>query len=199
MKKLLALSMVAMMALGMTSTINAEEKETTVDTGKTEDTTDGTVWGSIQTDLKQLKVVVPIKIDFVITKGDDTTDGANKMVVGDYKIQVQNNSEIGVELTNITIAPAPDTKWKLVEDATKETDDVHKVDLEIAGAKMAEGEKGVEIKDFEVGVNNTKSLDVKGHGSKKEITENEAATKAFNIVYTIKQKDVTAVETPPAA
>lgn len=182
-----------MMALGMTSTINAEE-EPNVDSAKTEDTADGTVWGSIQTDLKQLKAVVPIKIEFVITKGDTEAD-ANKMVVGDYKIKVQNNSQIGVKLTNIYIEPATDTKWKLVDNAENETDDVHKVDLTIAGTQMKYGEDGNAISDFEVGVNNTKSLDVKGHGSKKGITESEKATKAFNIVYTIQQTDVKA-ETP---
>lgn len=186
-----------MMALGMTSTINAEEKETTVDTGKTEDTTDGTVWGSIQTDLKQLKVVVPIKIDFVITKGD-TADDANKMVVGDYKIKVQNNSQIGVELTNIYIEPATDTKWKLVDNAVDATDDVHKVDLTIAGTQMKYGENGNDISNFEVGVNNTKSLAISGHGSKVTIDKSEEATKAFNIVYTIQQKDVKAADAPAA-
>lgn len=193
MKKLLALSMVAMMALGMTSTINAEE-EPNVDSAKTDDTAEGTVWGSIQTDLKQLKAVVPIKIEFVITKGDTDAD-ANKMVVGDYKIKVQNNSQIGVKLTNIYIEPATDTKWILVDKAAEHSDDVHKVDLTIAGTQMKYGENGNDISNFEVGVNNTKSLEISGSGSKASIDGNEAATKAFNIVYTIQQTDVKA-ETP---
>lgn len=185
MKKLLALSMAAMMALGMTSTISAADETTKdVDTKKGEDSQNGEVWGSISKDkLKQLKVTLPIKIEFVISPGEE--NGANTLTVGDYKVVVPNDSEVGVAVTDIKATPSLDTVWNLSDDATKITDDVFTYDLTIAETKIKVGSNT--ITDFTVTKNSAKSLGVKGSGSKAAITQKHDASKALDIVYTIKQ------------
>ena len=187
MKKLLALSMAAMMALGMTSAINAAEKDTTdVDTNKTEDTQEGTVWGSItDQELKQLKVTMPIKIEYVISKG---TDGeANTMTVGDYKIVVSKDSETGVKLKNVKMTQALDSEWTLDENAATNESELHAVNIEIAGSTMIDGQGIEPATPFTVDVNKSKSLGIKGNGSKVTIDQAEDSKLAFDIVYTIEQ------------
>lgn len=190
MKKLLALSMAAMMALGMTSAINAAEKDTTdIDTTKTEDKQEGEVWGSItDQELQQLKVTMPIKIEYVISKGDDA-NGPNKMTVGDYKIVVSSDSQTGVRLKNVKMKQALDSEWTLDPNAADDTTDIHKVNIEIAGSKMIDGQEIKPTGDFTVDVNKSRSLDIKGNGSMVEITDQtaEASNLAFDIVYTIEQ------------
>ena len=187
MKKLFVLSAAAIMALA-TSPIAVHAEDTKdVDTSNETSEQSGTVWGSItEKDLKQLKVTLPIKIDYIISKGE--TGAANKMTVGKYKIIVPDDSEIGAELTNVNIKQSLDSKWSLVTDASTETTDIHAVSIELAGVKLAYGDNP--ITDFEVAVNNSKELNISGKGSKVEITSDkaEASNKAFDIVYTIKQK-----------
>lgn len=184
--------MAAMMALGMTSAVYAADDSTTqIDTNKTEDEQKGEVWGSIsEKELQQLKVTLPIKIEFVLSPNG--ADAANKMTVGDYKISVAKDSQTGVKLKNVTLSQAMDSKWTLVEDATKETTDVYTVDLTIAGSKMKDGEPVAptvadSVDGFVVEANKSKSLDIKGNGSKATITGPEASSLAFDVVYTIEQ------------
>lgn len=187
MKKLLVLSAVAVMALATGPVVHAEDTTKDVDTSNETSEQSGTVWGSItDKDLNQLKVTVPIKIDFIISKGE--TDGPNKMTVGKYKIIVPDDSEIGAELTNVNIKQSLDSKWNLTADASTETTDVHTVSIELAGAQLKYGDNA--ITNFEIGVNSSKELNINGKGSKVSITssEAEASNKAFDIVYTIKQK-----------
>lgn len=185
MKKLLALSMAAMMALGMTATINAADEGTKdVDTTKTEDTQNGEVWGSVSKEkLKQLKVTMPIKIEFIISPGEP--DAANTMTVGDYKVIVPNDSQVGVQVTSIKATPSLDTVWHLSDDASVVTDDVFAYSLKIADTVIKEGDNA--IASFQVTKNSQKSLGITGSGSKKEIADKHAASKALDIVYTIKQ------------
>lgn len=191
MKKLLALSMAAMMALGMTSAVYAADGNTTeVDTSNKEDKQNGEVWGSISKDkLSQLKVTMPIKIEYIISPG--ATGEANKMTVGDYKIAVAKDSEVGVKLEYVKLTQAMDSKWTLVDNAATETTDVYTVDLSIAGAQMADGVDVPPTSDFIVEANKSKSLDIKGHGSKADITQSEASKLAFDVVYTISQVPAT--------
>ncbi|MCR0350748.1 hypothetical protein MKA46_21465, partial [[Clostridium] innocuum] len=91
MKKLLAMSMAAMMMAMITPVAAAEQNET-----KDVETTDGTseqsgeIWATLSgKDLKQLKVTMPIRIDFAVVKG--TPD--NSFIVGDYKIKVASDSQ----------------------------------------------------------------------------------------------------------
>lgn len=187
MKKLLALSMAAMMALGMTNAVYAADGNTTdIDTNKTEDTQNGEVWGSItDKDLKQLKVTMPIKIEYIISPG--TAGEANKMTVGDYKIVVSKDSETGVKLKSVKMTQALDSEWTLDADAATNESELHAVNIEIAGEKMIDGREIAPTVDFTVDVNKSKSLGIKGNGSKATITGAEESKLAFDIVYTIEQ------------
>lgn len=175
-----------MMALGMTSAVYAADDTTTaVDTTKTEDTQNGEVWGSItDKDLKQLKVTMPIKIEYIISKGE--TDQANKMTVGDYKIVVSKDSETGVKLKSVKMTQALDSEWTLDANAATNESDLHAVNIEIAGKPMVNGTE-VEPTDFTVGINKSKSLGITGNGSKVTINGAEESKLAFDIVYTIEQ------------
>ena len=120
MKKLVALSMAAMMMAMITPIAAAEKNET-----KYVDTTDGTsdqngeIWATLSSkSLSQLKVTMPIRIDFSVTPETDPDKQAetpNSFVVGDYKIKVASDSEIGVELTNITIENVDKGLWTLTD------------------------------------------------------------------------------------
>lgn len=196
MKKLLAMSMAAMMMAMITPVAAAEQNET-----KDVETTDGTseqsgeIWATLSgKDLKQLKVTMPIRIDFAVVKG--TPD--NSFIVGDYKIKVASDSEVGVELAKINVQNADKGNWTLTDaaglDATKDkkTDEAMKtVAIQIAGTDLEYGDNAVT--GFEVLKANEKSLGVDGTATKAEIDESyEAkAEHAFNVVYTIKQKEVT--------
>ena len=170
MKKLLAMSMAAMMMAMITPVAAAEQNET-----KDVETTDGTseqsgeIWATLSgKDLKQLKVTMPIRIDFAVVKGTPE----NSFIVGDYKIKVASDSQVGVELTKINVQNADKGNWTLTNaegiDATKD-----------------------KVTGFEVLKENEKSLGVDGTATKAVIDESyEAkAEHAFNVVYTIKQKE----------
>lgn len=205
--------MAAMMALGMSSAVYAAEdtpaddstpttKTKDVETNNTTDTQEGTVWGEITKEtLHQLKVTMPIKIDFVISPSANPGTDPNIMTVGDYKIVVPSDSEVGVKLDSVKLKRALDSDWKLIEDAKTETTDVHTVDLTIAGSKMKDGKPvGPSTADFPdgfiVGVNKSASLGIKGNGSAVKIEQAEKSNLAFDVVYTISQYTET---TPPSA
>lgn len=194
MKKLLAMSMAAMMMAMITPVAAAEQNET-----KDVETTDGTseqsgeIWATLSgKDLKQLKVTMPIRIDFAVVKG--TPD--NSFIVGDYKIKVASDSQVGVELAKINVQNADKGNWTLTNAAglddtkDKKTDEAMKtVAIQIAGVDLEYGPNTVT--GFEVLKENEKSLGVDGTATKAEIDESyEAkAEHAFNVVYTIKQKE----------
>ena len=187
MKKLLAMSMAAMMMAMITPVAAAEQNET-----KDVETTDGTseqsgeIWATLSgKDLKQLKVTMPIRIDFAVVKG--TPD--NSFIVGDYKIKVASDSEVGVELAKINVQNADKGNWTLTDAAGIEA--TKTVAIQIAGTDLEYGDNAVT--GFEVLKANEKSLGVDGTATKAEIDESvEAkAEHAFNVVYTIKQKEVT--------
>lgn len=211
MKKLLALSMAAMM-MAMVAPVKAAEADTgKKDVETTDDTSEqnGEIWATLSDkSLSQLKVTMPIRIDFSVTPetdADKQTATPNAFVVGDYKIKVASDSEIGVELTDITIENADKGLWTLTNAAgiekTKPSDpdtrtDVQKkadqktVQITIADKDLAYGKN--KITGFEVAKAKDKSLGVKGLATKSTIDPTEAkAELAFNVVYTIKQKEVT--------
>ena len=216
MKKLLALSMAAMM-MAMVAPVKAAEADTgKKDVETTDETSDqkGEIWATLSSkSLSQLKVTMPIRIDFSVTPGtikDGETEAnpTNDFIVGDYKIKVASDSEIGVELTEVTIENAEKGLWTLANAAeiekTKPADPDNRTDAEkaadqktvqitIAGKDLDYGKN--KITGFEVAKAKDKSLGVKGLATKSVIDPVEAkAELAFNVVYTIKQKDVT--ETP---
>lgn len=203
MKKLLATGLAVMMMLGMTTGIQAEEKDKTVESTSEESKQEGTVWGSISDkELAQLKVTMPIKIEYAITPG--AANAANKMVMGNYQIIVAKDSEVGVQVTNLNITQARDSVWSLDKEGTVtgKTDNVHLVNIKIGSTFNEDGDVATPgtdlvygdnaLTDFKVAVNASKSLGLSGTGSKTPISASEAATKAFDVVYTIKQVPVTA-------
>lgn len=211
MKKLVALSMAAMM-MAMITPIAAAEKDETKDVDTTDGTSDqnGEIWATLSSkSLSQLKVTMPIRIDFSVTPETDPDKQAetpNSFVVGDYKIKVASDSEIGVELTNITIENADKGLWTLTDadgiaktkpadpdnrTAVQKAADQKTVQITIADKPLAYGKNA--ITNFEVAQAKDKSLGVKGLATKSTIESTEAkAELAFNVVYTIKQKDVSA-------
>lgn len=201
MKKLLAMSMAAMMMMGMATTgIHAAEAEGTKDVSTDGETStpSGEVYGRISEEaLKQMKFTVPIRIDFAVVKGD--ADNNHDVAIGDYKIVVPNDSETNVKLTNVKIERANSTKW----DLKKKTDlgsskDIHDIALQFGGIRSEDGKTVTPgslelaygdnaIADFIVDKNTNKSLNITGESPKVAIIESEEAKLAFNVVYTITQ------------
>ena len=208
MKKLLALSMAAMM-MAMITPIAAAEKNETKDVDSTDGTSDqnGEIWATLSSKkLAQLKATMPIRIDFAVVKGEKDGTTANDFIVGDYKIKVASDSEIGVELKNVTIQNADKGNWTLTDaagitatgnvdkDAVTEKEWMNAmktVSLQIAGKDLEYGPNKLADDAFVVKKGTDKSLGVKGEPTKATIDENiEAkAELAFNVVYTIAQKE----------
>lgn len=204
MKKLLAMSMAVMMMLGVTSVSAAEDGDTkTTGTTDTESNQSGEMWATLSGEpLKQMKVTVPIRTDFAVYHEAEKNDGVNTFVAGNYKIKVEADSEVGVQLTKIQIQNAEGGAWTLVDSDSITTDTTGKDDvasmktvaLSIAGSKMAYG-SGVDIINFNVGVGAEKSLNVTGTPTSAKLKGtgdaaaalNGTAERAFDVVYTIKQ------------
>lgn len=195
MKKLTALAMAAMMAAMITPITAAEKNETKdVDTTDVEGTQDGEVWGTLSgKKLAQLKVTMPIRLDFAVVKGEGSNP--NDFVKGDYKIKVASDSQTGVELTNVLIENASQGKWTLTDAAgitatsgKTTVADMKTVSLSIHGKELSYGDNA--ITGFTVAKANDKSLGFTGTPTKATIDESiEAkAELAFNVVYTIRQK-----------
>lgn len=190
MKKLFALLAASAMMMGATGTVLAAENDKTkdIDTTDTESTQDGEIWATLsETPLSQLKVTLPIRIDFAVIKTDT---GQNTFQSGDYNIIVDKSSEIGVKLTKIQVNNAVNGKWTLDTAAkvTSETTDPRVVSLSIAGTDLVYGANTVKD-EFKVGVGLNKSLGVKGTASagKTGIPTKALAEKAFDVTYTIEQ------------
>ena len=205
MKKLLAMSMAAMMMMGMATTgIRAAGTED-VDTNQPTSNPEGEVYGSISKDaLKQMKFTVPIRIDFAVVKGGTDTP-ANTVAIGDYKIVVPNDSGSDVKLTNVNVKRANGSEWDLKSSSEiSSSKNLHDIALKINGTK-AEGSKEItggtdlnyydNIMDVEIKKNTSKSLNITGTHAPVEITKSEEAKLAFNIIYTIEQvKETPAVQ-----
>lgn len=206
MKKLLAMSMAVMMMLGVTSVVSAAEDGDTKTTGTTdtESNQSGEMWATLSGEpLKQMKVTVPIRMDFAVYHNEGDADGTNTFAAGNYKIKVEADSEVGVELTKIQIQNAEGGAWTLadksdIETATKSKTDVASmktVALNVAGIDLKYG-AGETITGFTVGIGAEKSLNVTGTPTSTTLTGsgddvkaalNGTAERAFDVVYTIKQ------------
>lgn len=184
-KKMLAIVMAGVMTIGFGATAMAADAA--IDTTKDQTTQEGSIWGSVSaTPLKQMKATVPIKIDFALMQ-DSTIGNPNKMVVSDqYAIKVPADSQVGVVLKDINVTSVGGA-WKLATqvDATAETTDVKKINLNVGGVALKEGTNT--IANFKVGINAEKKLGITGQGSKAAITDAVTEEKAFTIVYTIAQ------------
>lgn len=205
MKKLLAMGMATMMMFAI-SPVKAADTTADVDTTDNEKTQEGTVWGTLSgTPLKQMKVTLPIKIDFAVVKSDTGSEEtapttANTFTIGDYRIKVASDSDCGVELTKVNLATSPSGKWTLdsvanvaLIEAGKTDSGIAKkqktVSLNMGTTALALGDNTVTnitaVKGSEV------SLGLSGTAGKAWIDESLAAAseKAFQITYTITQKD----------
>ena len=183
----------------------AEDGDTkTTGTTDTESNQSGEVWATLSGEpLKQMKVTVPIRMDFAVYHNEGDEAGTNTFAAGNYKIKVEADSEVGVELTKIQIQNAEGGAWTLTDSAgiaaaTQDQTDVASmktVALNIAGEEMAYG-NGVAITNFTVGVGAEKSLNVTGTPTSTKLKGtgdaaaalNGNAERAFDVVYTIKQQ-----------
>lgn len=203
MKKLLGIGLAVMMLLGVTNVSAAEDGDTkTTGTTDTETSQSGEVWATLSGEpLHQMKVTVPIRMDFAVYHEEEKADGVNTFAAGNYKIKVEADSEVGVELTKIQIQNAEGGAWTLTDSsgiaATSGKTDVASmktVALNIAGADLEYG-PGKAITNFKVGVGAEKALNVTGTPTSATLrAEGEAgaalngtAERAFDVVYTIKQ------------
>ena len=149
------------------------------------------VWATVTGQaLKQLKVTLPIRLDFVVYKDASGESGNSnpQFLCGDYEIRVDGNSEVGVKLDSVKVVVPSGSKWDLVAegDLTTETD-YHKVAMSLAGTKLKKGDN--KISDFTVEVGGYKSLDMNGTPAEKTTITGggAAAERAFQVTYTISQ------------
>ena len=205
-KRLAAIALAAGMMTGAAMPAYAEEATKPSFAGETKsiDSADQTmdqeavVWATVTGEaLKQLKVTLPIRLDFVVFKNSDPSAGdvGTKFLCGDYEIRVDGNSEVGVKLDSVKVVVPTGSKWDLVAegDLTTETD-YHKVAMSLAGAKLKKGDNKIE--NFTVDVGGYQSLDMAGTpaGNTNITGASAAAERAFQVTYTISQ--YTAPETP---
>ena len=149
------------------------------------------VWATVTDQaLKQLKVTLPIRLDFVVFKDASGSGGSTdpQFLCGDYEIRVDGNSEVGVKLDSVKVVVPSGSKWdiKAAADLTTETD-YHKVAMSLAGVELKKGDN--KITDFTVDVGGYKSLDMSGTPAGKANISGggAAAERAFQVTYTISQ------------
>ena len=156
------------------------------------------VWATVTDQaLKQLKVTLPIRLDFVVFKDASGSGGSSdpQFLCGDYEIRVDGNSEVGVKLDNVKVVVPSGSKWDLVAegDLTTETD-YHKVAMSLAGAKLKKGDNKIENFTVDVGGYQSLGMDGTPAGNTNITGASAAAERAFQVTYTISQ--YTAPETP---
>lgn len=160
-----------------------------IDSADKEQELDAEVWASVtNTPLKQLKVTLPIRLDFVIYQSE--SDGSKKLefLSGDYTIDVDSKSEVGVKLDKIAVSAPSGSKWKLAAaSAIATAADEKIVNLSMAGKELSTGVN--EIPDFKVGIGQSESLGLQGTaagGVTGDVTAT-SAERAFQVTYTISQ------------
>lgn len=205
-KRLAAIVLAAGMMTGAAMPVYAVAPETTspsfVGETKAIDSADKTmdqeavVWATVTNEaLKQLKVTLPIRLDFVIFKNQDPDAGdtTTKFLSGDYEIIVGGDSEVGVQLEKITISKPTNGKWDLIASSeVSSNNDFHKVSMKLAGQELIKGENKIE--NFTVDVGNSKTLSLEGSVNSNAAVSAAAAERAFLVTYTISQ--YTAPESP---
>ena len=202
----------AMLAMGMlagsafpaaassaTSAPSFAEETKSIDSAELIQDQSGLVYATVtETPLKQLKVTLPIRLDFVIYK---PVTGTTEFLCGDYTINVDPTSEIGVCLDKVTVSAPPGSTWSLLSNSAIQTStNVKDVCMNLAGKELKFGSNEVSpesektagttdlTKIFYVGVGASKSLGLSGTpaGNLSRVTS-KAAEKAFQVTYTISQ------------
>lgn len=198
-KKLAAIGLAVGMMTGTAVPVLAAEVSTPSFAGETKsvDSADQTmdqealVWATVTDQkLKQLKVTLPIRLDFVVFKDASGGGGSTntQFLCGEYEIRVDGNSEIGVKLDKVNVVVPSGSKWDLVTAAQAgSATDFHKVSMKLADTELKKGDNP--ISDFTVGVGNYKSLGMAGTVPNVNITAAAAAERAFQVTYTISQWD----------
>lgn len=188
------------MAAGMTCTAMAssetqptpvfETEETSIDTANLTQTQDGAIWASVMSEpIKQLKVTLPIRLDFVVYRDSSAAaSDQSQLLCGNYGISVDAASEVGVKLDSVTINAPAAGGWSLdtASNVANESSDYKKVSLSIAGKELTTGPNDLSAQDFKVAVGANKTLGLSGQASKARVTA-KSAERAFNITYTISQ------------
>lgn len=205
MKKTVAMTMAAAMALSMLPVSAAEKTSEDVESKEASSTQSGEIWAGLSSDtLKQLKVTVPIKLVFAITgagsDGHEVEYGSKA-----YEIKVPTDSEIGVSVTELSIGTVLNSDWKLAEGATglaaqaTETD-IYKVAVKLADKQLTLGKNQIATYDstakkytdhkFTVAPGASKDLGLFVTPATKGTIDPDTAlssSKAFDIVYTLEQ------------
>ena len=151
---------------------------------------DAVVWATVTDEaLKQLKVTLPIRLDFVIyrDKREDAANKNNQFISGDYEILVDGNSEVGVKLEKVKISKASGAKWDLIPsgDVASATD-FHKISMSLGGTELKIGDNP--ISNYTVGVGSGEVLELRGSvNPTANLTTTAAAERAFQVTYTISQ------------
>ena len=150
---------------------------------------DAVVWATVtEQALKQLKVTLPIRLDFVVFK--DASGGGSSVtqfLCGDYEIRVDGNSEVGVKLDKVNVVVPSGSRWDLVTSAQAgSATDFHKVSMTLGGKELKKGDNTID--NFTVGVGGYKALGMSGSVPNLPITGSAAAAeRAFQVTYTISQ------------
>lgn len=190
MKKAAGIAVAGALALSLMPVGAAEDVTETTDATTEQN---GEIWASVSSSaLDQLKVTLPIKIEFAMTP-NEAGDG-KKVTVGDYKIRVDKDSDVGVKLDKVYVKSVDGADWKLDKKTTVEgiTDadgtKLKTVAITLAGTELSYANNN--ITDFEVAVAGEKSLGIEVTPTKGTVPANTAAKaeKAFEVVYTISQK-----------
>ena len=158
--------------------------------------------------LSQMKVAMPIKIDFVVaplSAEADSSKGANKVYVGEYKMEVLATSEVDVELIGIQLNPK--NGWEATSTLNPS---IRQLQFKMAQSKSPNQlliDSSQENSLFDVGnttkVNNIQNFIVqkgtsKGLGiqilshikTKIQSSDVKASEEAFEVIYTV-QKHIT--------
>ena len=220
MKKLLALAMAAMMC-AVAAPIHAAEEATEVnpqtdENQNIESETDsqeakGEVWAMLseKTQLDQMKVTVPIRLHFAVLN-KNTAEGSpdadhlqfKAPHEGKYAISVDKTSSVDVKVKSVKVEKPQNGKWTLAPAATvKDATDPRTVSISLMNKEMVQDTE-VEITDFQVAKNTSKTIPFTGTASKGDIPASEDGKKstgiyekAFNVTYTLEMVQPTA-DTP---
>ena len=207
MKKLLALAMAAMMC-AVAAPIHAAEEATEVNPQTDENQNiesetesqeaKGEVWAMLseKTELDQMKVTVPIRLHFAVLNNAEGTAANTPLQFktphkNKYTIAVDKTSSVDVKVKSVKVEKPQNGAWTLksTADMANETVNPRAVAINLMGEEMIQ-DKAVEITDFQVAKNTSKTIPFTGVAAKTKIVKNDHDVtglyeKAFNVTYTL--------------
>ena len=171
-----------------------------IETETESQTASGEVWAMLseKTELKQMKVTVPIRLHFAIMNSADKDSDPNLQFQTphkeNYKITVDKDSTVGVKVTKVNFEKPQNGSWSLNVDADavkQNTEDSRLVAIKLNNDWMKLGEN-VFTTPLKVAPNEAKILPFDGQASQKEITKEEGTgiyEKAFQVTYTLEMDE----------